>query len=256
MSHFGMKLAVRSLQVTNSESVSLGKGVMETIVYRQGRHPGMQPNAWAQTGEEHGKVTALAAPTTIPLRPNLFYPLLSEADLDVWSHWLPTTLAFDRTRPTCQVDIVNTLMKHHAPTEVVEEFQWSWNMEIFDTYELKTPMRRDFRDPLLIGRQGHQRYCMALWGESLRPFPEIAQLVRQSLQIRKRTAICRTWLPLGGTLTGFLLGLWLTSQGKLDGYCLDIAAAFAIQGFIYMWLPYWISSPENRQHNFLDRYRS
>jgi hypothetical protein len=151
--------------------------------------------------------------------------------------------------------MMNTLRKLHAPPEVLEEFHWSWKMELFESYEVRTPVRRDARDPLLLGRLGGQPYRIALWGESLLPQEKITALVQQSLALRARAARWQRWLALGGTLLGLALGLWLghlssESQPVVTGFL------FAFLGLFFGWLPMFLYTPENRQHDFLDRYRS
>jgi hypothetical protein len=172
-----------------------------------------------------------------------------------WTHWLPTTLVFDCAQDLSYVELSNKLSKLNAPPEVLEELDWSWKMELFDTYEVRTPVRVDARDPLILGRLGGQRYRIALWGESLRPQEEITALVQQSLAIRTRAAQWQTRLALGGALFGFALGLWLGHLAP-DSKPLVTGCMFALLGVFFGCLPMMLYTPENRQHDFLDCYRS
>jgi len=151
-------------------------------------------------------------------------------------------------------DVISTLTKLKAPPEVLEEFHWSWKLGLFEAYEIRTPVRTDARDPLLLGRVGEQRYRLALWGESLLPLEQITALVQQSLALRTRVEIRKGWVALGGALFGLAIGLlwaWLSPVPQPLG----ISFLFAFVGFFLAWLPTFLYTPENRQHDFLDRYR-
>jgi hypothetical protein len=190
----------------------------------------------------------------MPLSPELFYPLVTAQEMVTWTHWLPTALIFDCTQELAYVELSSMLRKLNAPSEVLEEFDWSWNMGLFDTYEIRTPVRRDARDPLLLGRLGAQPYRIALWGESLRPPEEITALVQQSLAIRIRAAQWQRRLALGGALLGFILGLWLGYLAP-DSKPIITGCMFAMLGVFFGCLPMLLYTPENRQHDFLDCYR-
>jgi hypothetical protein len=138
---------------------------------------------------------------------------------------------------------------------VVKEFQWAWKLDLFEEYEVRTPVRRDPRDPLLLGRMGGQWYRIALWGESLLPLERITALVEQSLAIRTRAVRARLQWIAGGTLLGFGVGLWL---GYITPESQPMATSllFTGLGFFLTWFPMFMYTPENRQHDFLDRYRS
>jgi len=195
-----------------------------------------------------------SAHETNSLSPELFYPLVTEQEMVTWTHWLPTSIIFDRARLHSPVEITKTLSKLKAPAEVLEEFHWTWNMALFEAYEVRTPVRRDARDPLLLGRLGNQWYRLALWGESLLPLEEITALVQQSLTLRARAAKRRVWLGLGGTLPGLALIVWL---GYLlwDGQPVGTGLLLTFLIFFFAWLPMLVYTPENCQHDFLDRYR-
>jgi hypothetical protein len=230
---------------------------METIVYRK-----IEARAWTKELHTNGSADSsspsslsMSAREAKPLSPELFYPLVTEPEMVTWTHWLPTAILFERTRVLSYSEVMSTLRRLKAPPEVLEEFHWSWKMEMFDAYEVRTPVRRDARDPLLLGRLGGQPYRIALWGESLRPQEEITALVQQSLALRARAASWQKRLTLGGTLLGLALGLWLghlspENQPVVTGFL------FAFLGFFFGWLPMFLYTPENRQHDFLERYRS
>ena len=191
---------------------------------------------------------------TGPLSPELFYPPVTEQERVTWTHWLPTSIVFERTRTLSPSGVITALTRLKAPAEVLEEFHWAWKMDLFEAYEVRTPVRRDARDPLLLGRLGGQWYRLALWGESLLPLEEIAALVQQSLAIRARAAKRRVWLGLGGTLPGLALVLWL---GYLlwEGQPVGTGLLLTFLIFFFAWLPMLVYTPENCQHDFLDRYR-
>jgi hypothetical protein len=128
-------------------------------------------------------------------------------------------------------------------------------MELFDAYEIRTPQRRDLRDPLLLGRRGRERYGIALWGESLRPWEEITALVQESLSIRQRAARRRTWSMIGGTLGGLLFGLGIGSWSGYGGDPVATGLVCALVGLFFAWTIAQVSPPEQQQHDFLDRYR-
>ena len=183
---------------------------MEAMVYRQSV-------AQARTEELHVRGTPAdrsgaggpsSASETHPLSPALFYPVVTEPEMVTWTHWLPTALVFERTGALSPAEMTQTLSSLQAPPAVLEKWDWSWTMDLFEAYAVRTPVRRDARDPLLLGRLGGQWYRLALWGESVRPLEEITALVHQSLTIRARAAKRRLWLGRGGTLPGLVLLAW------------------------------------------------
>jgi hypothetical protein len=189
-----------------------------------------------------------------PVSPELFYPLATVQEMETWKHWLPTSIFFERT-PVLSLSIVlSMLTKLNAPPEVLEEFHWTWKLELFEAYEVRTPIRRDARDPLLLGRLGGHWYRIALWGESLLPLDQIKALVQESLRIRGRAARWRLLLSIGGTLIGLMLGWWL-GQVSQDANPLSMSLFFGILGLFFAWFPTFLYTPENQQHDFLDRYR-
>jgi hypothetical protein len=188
------------------------------------------------------------------LSPELFYPRVTAPEWKTWTYWLPTAITFERTLGLPPSSVLSTLARPHAPPEVLEEFHWSWKVELFDAYEVRTPVRRDVRDPLLLGRLGGQWYRMALWGESIRPFEEITALVQQSLAIRTRAARWRLALSIGGALSGLMLGWWMGTPSPA-GNPLSMGLFCGLLGLFLGWFPTALHSPENKQHDFLDRYR-
>jgi hypothetical protein len=171
-----------------------------------------------------------------------------------WTHWLPTCLAFDCASVQSPAAIIDTLTQLKAPLEVLETFQWAWKFDLFEGYEVRTPVRNDVRDPLLLGRVGEQRYRLALWGESLLPLEQMTALVQQSLALRAGVEKRKGWVALGGTLLGLAVGFlwaWFSPEAEPVG----LSLLFAFVGFFLAWLPTFLYTPENRQHDFLDRYR-
>ena len=191
---------------------------METHVYRKNVGGGGQSHSGAPDQAWH---------------PGLFYPRMSADELTMWSHWLPTAHTFKRLDPTMPMRVMCTLTEFHAPLEVLEECHWSWQMELFEAYELRTPRRRDLRDPLLIGRQGGDRYRIALWGESLRPLEEVHELVQQSLAIRRRAARWRMGMMAGGPLLGLGLGLLIGGQSWYAGTPVAPGLVYGLFGLIF-----------------------
>jgi hypothetical protein len=229
---------------------------MDTVVYRK-----IDPGPAGQTldpahstgGQSTTSGTA-SADALSPLAPELFYPLVSEPELETWTHWLPTTIELKRSQELVPEIDLRVLTALQAPPEVLEEFHWSWKIGLFEAYEVRTPVRRDTRDPLLLGIQGGQRYRIALWGESLLPLEEITALVQQSLAIKARATRWRLWLMASGALVGLLLGWWLGLVTH-DGRPVTPIVFFALLGLFFAWFPTMLYTPTNRQHDFLDRYR-
>ena len=229
---------------------------MEAMVYRQSV-------AQARTEELHVRGTPAdrrgaggpsAASETRPLSPALFYPVVTEPEMVTWTHWLPTALVFERTGALSPAEMTQTLSSLQAPAAVLEEWDWSWTMDLFEAYAVRTPVRRDARDPLLLGRLGGQWYRLALWGESVRPLEEITALVQQSLTIRARAAKRRRWLGGGGTLPGLVLLAW---GGSLVWAGQPVGTGLQCTWWIVFLACLWrlMQTPENCQQDFLDRYR-
>ena len=230
---------------------------METVVYRQRPRA---PLGTETASPDTPGVPARAEPSksfqeTGELHPEMFYPSVSEDELTVWTHWLPTAFVFKYKTPVSYQALLSRLARLGAPPEVVEECQWAWNMDLFEAYEVRTPERRDLRDQLVLGRFGQRRYRIALWGESLRPLDEISALVQQSFSIRRRAAHWQLWTTAGGALLGLLLGLWAAAQTPYEGCQFGIAIVSTILGSGIGGFPFQIYTPENRQQQFLDRYR-
>ena len=227
---------------------------METVVYRKvAEHPWMQELRPGKcTSSPAGPSGAVRESDTLSLE--LFFPVVTEEEMVTWTHWLPTCMVFDCTSMHAPADVISTLTHLKAPPEVLEEFHWSWKLGLFESYEIRTPVRTDARDPLLLGRVGEQRYRLALWGESLLPLEQITTLVQQSLALRTRVEKRKGWIALGGAVFGLAIGIlwaWLSPVTQPIG----ISFLFAFVGFFLAWLPTFLYTPENRQHDFLDRYR-
>ncbi len=229
---------------------------MEAMVYRKSAANSWTEELDARSTADDGSSASVPASAreTSPLSPELFYPLVTEQEKVMWTHWLPTSVVFDRTPTFSPSEVTKALTRLKAPSEVLEEFHWTWNMDLFEAYEMRTPVRRDARDPLLLGRLGGQWYRLALWGESLLPLEEIMALVQQSLALRARAARRRVWLGLGGTLPGLALVLWLGYM-LCEGEAVGTGLLLTFLIFFFAWLPMLVYTPENCQHDFLDRYR-
>lgn len=224
---------------------------MDTIVYR--KHDVINacgPDAGATGRGGSGEVQSHAN-----LTPALFYPVVSEREAEMWRHWLPTTFVYLGSQPSFKQDVIGQLQQLQAPSEVIEEFQWASTLDLFEAYEIRTPERRDLRDPLLVGRYGQRSYRLALWGESLRPLEEVSALVEHSLALRARVAKWRTVVVSTGTLLGAGLGLWLGSQSPMPGNFVEMSLMPALMVGMISWLPYLAYSPVRQQQDFLDRYR-
>jgi hypothetical protein len=189
-----------------------------------------------------------------PLSPALFYPVVSAEEMTMWSYWLPTTITFKTAHVTFPSVIISRLNRLHAPPQVLEEFYWASKMDLFEAYEVMTPERQDLRDPLLLGRVGSQRYRLALWGESLRPLEEIANIVQQSLAFRRRLARWQQGALAGSTLFGIGFGWWMSSQGSFEESRLMSGFIWALICLCFAWLLF-LYTPASRQQDFLDRYR-
>lgn len=186
--------------------------------------------------------------------PVLFYPEVAAQERHMWTDWLPTAIIVERTGAEISEVMCRTLTTLSAPPEVLEECRWSWKMELFDAYEIRTPVRRDFRDPLVLGRLGTQYYRVALWGESLKPLKEVAAIVERSLHTRHRYALWKRFALAAGTLGGFGVGLWVGAADQLEGNLILSGIACATLGGLSAWVPFMQSS-ESRQQDFLDGYR-
>ena len=224
---------------------------MEATVYRKGLSAKTPMDELLATGD----AGPMEDTTATPLSPDLFYPSVTEQEMEVWTHWLPTEIMFDGCGFSC-ASVSKTLARLNAPPEVLEEFRWAWSMDLFDAYQVRTPVRRDARDPLLLGRLGNQWYRIALWGESLLPLERITALVEKSSALRRRAYKRRVWLlPLSGlglvcSMVAILWGLAEQSQSPVIGLCVlavSIASPVVLVSLV--------STPENCQQDFLDRYR-
>ena len=229
---------------------------METMVYRK-----IDASPWIQelyasegTSSTHTPAMTDSGRETGPLPADLFFPVVTPEEMVTWTHWLPTCMVFDRASLPSPAAIIDALTQLKAPSEVLETLHWSWKFDLFEAYEVRTPVRNDMRDPLLLGRVGEQRYRLALWGESLLPLEQMTALVQQSLALRTRVEKRKGWAALGGTFLGLAAGLvwvWFSPHAEPVG----LSLLFAFIGFFLAWLPTFLYTPENRQHDFLDRYR-
>lgn len=224
---------------------------MQTVVYRK-----MATSPWRQALPPHAARTHAppVPPHLRPLSPELFYPLVEAQEHAMWTYWLPTISVFQGTPPCTPAVIRSALIALQAPRDVLDEFHWAWNTALFDAYAIRTPARRDAQDPLLLGRQGAQWYRLALWGESLLPLDDIAALVHKSLVIKARASRWRVILSATGAVAGLLFG-YAVMQFPSHGSFLPMLLYCGLFGLFCAWFPTCLHTPENRQHNFLDRYR-
>ena len=100
-----------------------------------------------------------------PLSPDMFYPKVSAQEGRMWEHWLPTSNVFDRRLHARPGKIIHRLRVLDAPPEVIREFNWSWRMNLFTVYQIRTP-ERPGKDPVLLGlAEGEERFSrIAAWG--------------------------------------------------------------------------------------------
>ena len=146
------------------------------------------------------------------LSPALFYPVVTDEESEIWKHWLPTCFKF-RRGPLAYENLRSKLSELDAPPEVMEEFLFNRSLGLFDEYEIRTPVRTDARDPLLLGRVDGTCYRIALWGESLLPLERITELVQQSLKIRSEAERKdKIWCRVFVTSVG---GLFLTTFSSI-----------------------------------------
>jgi hypothetical protein len=229
---------------------------METMIYRRSqRKPSGTMTTYENIVCQDNRGLPEPLQEVLTLHPVMFYPSIAPAELTVWNHWLPTTTVFKGGNQQAQEAFFHRLEELGAPQAVVRECQWAWNMDLFEDYALKTPERRDLRDPLVLGRLETQYYRIVLWGESLRPLEEITALVQQSLALRRRTAKWMTSCMVSGAVMGLILGLWVTGQLPAAEDVLGVSLASTTMGTLFMGLPFFIYTPEHRQQRFLDRYR-
>jgi len=187
-----------------------------------------------------------------PLSPELFYPVMTEDEMAMWEHWLPTSYSFPATATYA---VRRTLEILKAPSDVAEEFNWASNMQMFDEFMIQTPIRRDARDPLLRARAGNKWYRLVLWGESLLSLEKISSLVQESLVIKTKVAKRQKRTALGGAGLGLLMWLghflW-QSPSELVALFLTLLTIMII---LFAWTVPLLYTPENAQHDFLDCYR-
>lgn len=189
-----------------------------------------------------------------PLSPGMFYPECTQDEMTMWTHWLPTSHTFIAGATYA---IWGTLQKWEAPVEVMNEFKWASNLHMFDEYAIRTPVRRDARDPLLLARLKDVWYRIALWGESnLFSVQEISSFVRESLAVKSRIAKRQRRIALWGTGFALLTAMVCLLQGapRSDiGPGIGLLLTFFMA--VFAWMPMLTYKPENAQHDFLDRYR-
>src|SRR5262249_36336628 len=129
---------------------------MEAKIYRksvapartEGRHvrgtPEDRSGAWVPSSAEE----------TRPLSPALFYPMVTEPEMVTWTHWLPTAIVCECTGALSPSEVTQTLTRLKAPPEVLEEFTWTWTIDLFEAYAVRTPVRRDAHGPLSLAGCG------------------------------------------------------------------------------------------------------
>ena len=224
---------------------------MEATVYRKGLSAKTPMDELLATGD----AGPMEDTTATPLSPDLFYPSVTEQEMEVWTHWLPTEIMFDGCGFSC-ASVSKTLARLNAPPEVLEEFRWAWSMDLFDAYQVRTPVRRDARDPLLLGRLGNQWYRIALWGESLLPLEKITALVQKSWAVRRRAYKRRAWfIPvsfLGFGCSIVAIVSRLAEQSQNPAIAFPVLAVAMVSTVVLVSL---MHTPENCQQDFLDRYR-
>ncbi len=156
---------------------------METVVYRKRQRVPlvMETSSNDMSGILDQAELPESFQETGDLHPALFYPRISEAELTMWTHWLPTALVFRGGSQALCKSFLNRLERFNAPQEVVEECQWAWNMDLFEAYELRTPERRDMRDPVVLGRIGTQRYRIERRRHRMRAISSASRLCRPYL---------------------------------------------------------------------------
>ena len=189
-----------------------------------------------------------------PLSPGLFYPECGQEEMAMWTHWLPTSYTFIAAATYA---IWGALQKWEAPVEVMDEFKWALNLQMFEEYAIRTPVRRDARDPLLLARLKDVWYRIALWGESkLFSVEEISSFVRESLVVKSCIAKRQKRIALWGTGLAILTAIVCVLSGALRS---DIGPGIGLLLTFFMsvsaWMPMLTYKPENAQHDFLDLYR-
>ena len=223
---------------------------VQTVLYRMERN---QTEVLANGSRTGMPIEISERKTLVPLSPELFYPVVSDEEYAMWEHWLPSSLVLNSTT---HYAIRKELARLQAPEDVMTEYEWSQSMQLFEQYELRSPVRKDARDPLLLGKsEDGKRHRIALWGESLRPLTEIARLVQESLAVKARAEKRRLVIGLSGTTPSAALAFYsfyLIFHGQAFGI-VGLLLAYIVSGC--SWVPSLVHSPLNAQHDFLDRYR-
>lgn len=114
----------------------------------------------------------------------LFYPAVSNEDMDTWRRFLPvagscaiskdgkigwTSIASESgwaiSWENYQFDLI--------PDEVLEEVEYAKTLKVFNWLELRAPREADDNDPAIFGNIPGHYFLIARWGESLIPFERI-----------------------------------------------------------------------------------
>ena len=105
----------------------------------------------------------------IDLDASELYPPLSKEETWVWLRFLPTSYSFTAGEwKDYSFDII--------PTIALKEISKAFESKLFINFEIRTPEKL-LIDPMVIGLQGRRMFPIVRWGESLKPFNEIKNIV-------------------------------------------------------------------------------
>ena len=198
----------------------------------------------------------VATEAVTELHPEIFYPLISEEEMTVWTLWLPATLTYHRSSHWFPSPLISALMQLKAPQDILETCRWACNMDFFETFAIKTRKHQGKTASLLIGQKDGKSYRIARWGNNVRPFAEIRTIVASSRILKDRTTWRHHCLIACGTLLGLGLGGWLASQPLFVGNPSHLSLSLALLGLSSTWLYTRAYTPEQRQQAFLNRFHT
>jgi hypothetical protein len=227
---------------------------METMVYHRDLAALLDAASVISSVQNVTTDTHVPTEAGTELHPEIFYPLISEDEMAVWTLWLPTTLTYHRDSHWFPSQLISALMQLKAPQDVLETCKWACKMDFFETFEIKTRKHQDRTAPLLIGQKNGKHYRIARWGDNMRPFAEIRTIVASSRTLKERTTWGHHCLIACGTLLGLGLGWWLASQPSFIGNPGQLSLSLALLGLSSTWLYTRANTPEQRQQTFLNRF--
>jgi len=166
------------------------------------------------------------------LNPAHFYPQITNIEMKIWKVWLPTRYV-ENPKSSNELNFKEYAFDR-IPEEVLQEIECARALNLFNTLEVRTPEIKA-QDPILIGWFDKVPYLISRWGESLRPFEEIKQLVEEGRRIENKKI-----LPLklfnflfvfgfiGVISTGFVLVKLQPQELEMESWSLGYTITFLL----------------------------